>query len=136
MDRTARRVEQHDDVAEFGLGSRPFRAALAWQLACTAVIASLAGLVGGLHASASVALGGGSIVAANVAYALVVELSAPRSAGATMRVIVRAETVKIALIVLELWLVLSVYRDLVPLAFIGAFVLAVLIWPVALLYKD
>ena len=123
-------------MAVFGLGSRPLRAALAWQLACTAIVASFAGFVGGLHASASVALGGGSIVAANVAYALVVGLSAPRSAGATMRVIVRAETVKIALIVLELWLVLSVYRDLVPLAFIGAFVLAVLIWPVALLYKD
>lgn len=123
-------------MAVFGLGSRPLRAALAWQLACTAIIASLAGFIWGLHASASVALGGGSIVAANVAYALVVGLSAPRSAGATLRVLVRAETVKIALIVLELWLVFSVYRDLVPLAFVGAFVVAVLIWPVALLYKD
>ena len=81
-------------------------------------------------------LGGGSIVAANIAYALIFGLSAPRSAGATVRVIVRAETVKIALIVLELWLVFSVYPNLVPLAFIGAFVVAVLIWPVALLYKD
>ena len=123
-------------MAVFGLRSRPLRAALAWQLACTAIVASLAGLFGGLHASASVALGGGSIVAANIAYALVVGLSAPRNAGATVRVIVRAESVKIALIVLELWLVFSAYRDLVPLAFVGAFVLAVLIWPVALLYKD
>jgi ATP synthase protein I len=123
-------------VAVFGLRSRPLRAALAWQLACTAIVASLAALFGGLHASASVALGGGSIVAANIAYALVVGLSAPRNAGATVRVIVRAESVKIALIVLELWLVFSAYRDLVPLAFVGAFVLAVLIWPVALLYKD
>ena len=53
-----------------------------------------------------------------------------------MRVIVRAETVKIAVIVLEFLLVFSVYPDLVPLAFIAAFVIAVLIWPVALLYKD
>ena len=123
-------------MAVFGLGSRPLRAALAWQLACTALIASVAGVVGGLHASASVVLGGGSIVAANVAYALVIGLSAPRSAGATLRAVVRAETVKIALIVLELWLVFSHYRDLVPFAFVGAFIVAVLIWPVALLYKD
>ena len=81
-------------------------------------------------------LGGGSIVAANVAYALVIGLSTPRSAGATLRVVVRAETVKIALIVLELWLVFSHYPDLVPFAFVGAFVVAVLIWPVALLYRD
>ena len=100
------------------------------------MIATMAGMVWGLHASASVVLGGGSIVAANVAYALVIGLSAPRSAGATMRVMVRAETVKIALIVLELWLVFSSYPNVVPLAFIGAFVVAVLIWPVALLYKD
>ena len=123
-------------MAVFGLGSRPLRAALAWQLVCTAIVASVAGVVGGLHASASVALGGGSIVAANVAYALVIGLSAPRSAGATLRVAVRAESVKIAVIVLELWLVFSHYRDLVPLAFVGAFVVAVLIWPIALLYED
>ena len=123
-------------MAVFGLGSRPLRAALAWQLACTAIIASVAGIVGGLHASASVVLGGGSIVAANVAYAIVIGLSAPRSAGATLRVVVRAETVKIALIVLELWLVFTRYPDLVPLAFVGGFMVAVLIWPVALLYKE
>ena len=81
-------------------------------------------------------LGGGSIVAANAAYALVVGLSAPQSASATVRVVVRAEAVKIALIVLELWLVFSVYQDLVPLAFVGAFIVAVLIGSVALLYKD
>ena len=129
-------VERRGIVAVLGLGSRPLRAALAWQFACTAVIASVAGLIGGLHASASVVLGGGSVVAANAAYALVVGLSAPRSAGATVRVILRAETVKVALIVLELWLVFSNYPDLVPLAFVGAFVVAVLVWPVALLYKD
>ena len=123
-------------MAVFALVGRPLRAALAWQVACTAIIASAAGFVWGLHASASVVLGGGSIVAANVAYAFVVGLSAPRSISATMRVVVRAETVKIALIILELWLVFSVYPNLVPLAFVGAFVIAVLIWPVALLYKD
>lgn len=123
-------------MAAFGPGSRPLRAALAWQLTATAIIASIAGFVGGLHAGASVALGGGSIVAANAAYALVIGLSAPRGAGATLRIMLRAEAVKIALIVLELSLVFSLYRDLVPLAFVGAFVVAVLLGPVALLYKD
>lgn len=122
--------------AAFGPGSRPLRAALAWQLTSTAVIASVAGFVGGLHAGASVVLGGGSIVAANAVYALVIGLSAPRSAGATLRIMLRAETVKIALIVLELWLVFSLYPDVVPLAFIGTLVVAVLLWPVALLYRD
>jgi ATP synthase protein I len=123
-------------MVALGFWSRPLRAAMAWQLAATALIASVAGIVGGLQTGASAALGGGTIIVANAVYALVVGLSAPRSAGATIRVLLRAETVKIALIVLELWLVFSVYRDVVPLAFIGTFVVAVLLWPVALLYRD
>ncbi len=123
-------------MAVFGLGSRPLRAALSWQLAATAAMASVAGIVGGIHAAISAVLGGGAIVVANGAYALIVGMSALRSAGATIRIMLRAETVKIALIVLELWLVFSVYQDVVPLPFIGAFVVAVLLWPVALLYKD
>ena len=123
-------------MAVFGLGSRPLRAALSWQLGATAAIASVAGIADGLHAAFSAVLGGAVIIVANGAYALVVGLSPLRSAGVTIRIMLRAETVKIALIVVGLWLVFSVYRDVVPLPFIGSFVVAVLLWPVALLYKD
>ena len=123
-------------MAAFGLGSRPFRAAMSWQLAATGVIGLVAGIAAGTHAAISALLGGGMIIIANGAYALVAGLAAPRSAGATIRILVRAEAVKIALIVLELWAVFSVYPDVVALPLIGAFVVVVLLWPVTLLYRD
>ena len=123
-------------MAVLGLGSRPLRAALCWQLTATAIIASIAGLLGDVHAAASAALGGAVVIIAEAAYAWVASLGAPRSAGATIRILLRAEAVKVALIVLELWLVFTAYRDVVALPLIGAFIVAVLLWPVALLYRD
>ena len=123
-------------MAVYGIGSRPYRAALSWQLAATAVIMSLAGFAVGIHGAFSAMLGGAVIIVANGAYALIASSGTLSSAGATIRTMVRAETVKIALIVLELWLVFSVYREVVALPFIGAFIVTVLLWPVALLYKD
>jgi len=117
-------------------GGRPLRAALAWQIAATAVIAAAAGILGGRHAAISAVLGGGSVVVAFGAYALMAGLGGSRSAGGAIRTLLRAEAAKVALIVLELWVVFSAYRDLVPLSFLGAFAAATLLWPVALLYRD
>jgi F0F1-type ATP synthase assembly protein I len=118
------------------LGNRPTRAALAWQLLATAVSATVAGLFGSAHAAISAALGGAAVILANIAYVCTVSLSAPRTAGATIQTLLRAEAVKVALIVLELWLVFSEYREVVALALICTLILTVLLWPVALLYRD
>ena len=112
------------------------RAALAWQLLATAIGAAVAALFGGVHAAISAALGGAVIVVANVAYACTVSLSAPRTAGATIQTLLRAETMKVALVVLGLWLVFSGYREVVALPLVGTLIVAVLLWPVALLYRD
>ncbi len=112
------------------------RAAVAWQLGATAVSALVAGLVGGTHAAFSAAIGGAVVIVANIAYACTVSLSAPRTAGATIRTLLRAEAVKVALIVLGLWLVFSGYGAVVALPLICTLILTVLLWPVALLYRD
>ncbi len=50
---------------------------------------------------------------------------------------IRAETAKIGVIVLQLWVVLlTAYQAVVPGIFIGTFIVAVLIYPVALLVRD
>lgn len=59
-----------------------------------------------------------------------------RSAGETLRTLVRAEASKIGVIVLQLWVVLTAYKDVVPAVFIGTFIVAVLIYPIALLVRD
>ena len=48
----------------------------------------------------------------------------------------RAEAVKILLIVGGLWLVLSLYRDVVPVAFFSAFVITVVIFSMAIFVRD
>jgi ATP synthase protein I len=118
------------------LGNRPMRAALLWQLAATGASAAVAGLVGGEHAATSAALGGAVVVAANLAYVFTVSLSAPRTVGATIQTLFRAEAVKVALIVLGFWLVFTGYRDVVALPLVATMIVAVLLWPVALLYRD
>ncbi len=118
------------------LGNRPMRAAAAWQLAATVISAAVAGLLGGMHAAISAVLGGALIVVANVAYACTVSLSAPRTAGATIQTLLRAEAVKVALIVAGLWLVFTGYREVAALPLVCTLIVTVLVWPVALLYRD
>ena len=115
---------------------RPMRAALVWQLAATVLSAAIAGSFGGTHAAVSAALGGAVVIGANIAYACTVSLSAPRTAGATIQTLLRAEAVKVALIVLGLWLVFSGYREVVALPLVVTLIVTVLLWPVALLYRD
>ena len=69
-------------------------------------------------------------------YAALTGRNKVRSAGETLRVLIRAETAKIAVIVLQLWVVLTAYEGVVPGVFIGTFIVAVLIYPVALLVRD
>jgi hypothetical protein len=49
---------------------------------------------------------------------------------------IRAEAAKITLIVLQLWLVLTTYRDVVPAALFAAFVVTVLVWTAAIVIRD
>jgi len=118
------------------LGNRPMLAALSWQCAVTAVAASAAIVLGGIHASISAALGGGVVILATVGYAFTIGFSAPRTVGATLRIMLRAEAVKVMLVVFSLWLVFASYREVVPVALVGTLIVTVLVWPVALLYKD
>ena len=84
----------------------------------------------------SALLGGAVMMIAGSVYAAMTGGNKVRTAGETLRALVRAETSKIGLIVLQLWVVLTAYQAVVPMVFIGAFVVAVLIYPIALLIRD
>jgi hypothetical protein len=53
-----------------------------------------------------------------------------------VRTALRAEAAKIAVIVLQLWLILTTYRDVVHVAFFSAFVITVLVSQAAILVRD
>jgi ATP synthase protein I len=108
----------------------------AWQLFATALIAAIAGWWVGLHGALSALLGGLVNVTAGVVYAVVVGLGRGPTAGDTVRTMIRAEAAKITLIVLQLWLVLTTYRDVVAAALIAAFVVTVLVSTTAIVMRD
>jgi ATP synthase protein I len=122
------------------LKTKPIRTVLRWQVIATAAVAAVAGAVAGWHGALSAVLGGLINVAAGFGYALLLGLGLGTaeipSARTSLLAMARAEAGKILLIVGGLWLVLSVYRAIVPAAFFTAFVITVVIFSTAFFVRD
>ena len=116
--------------------NRPLRLVLRLQFLVTLSIAVGAGLWLGAHAAISALLGGTVMMVACCVYAALTGRDKVRTAGETLRVLIRAETAKIGVIVLQLWVGLTAYEAVVPGIFIGTFIVAVLIYPIELLVRD
>ena len=84
----------------------------------------------------SALLGGLINLSAGTVFALMTSRSETKSAAETVRTLVRAEASKIALIVLQFWLVLTAYKEVVPLFFFATFVVTVLLTRMAFLVRD
>lgn len=118
------------------IAGKPLRMVLQWQLLATSVIALIAGYWAGIAGAVSAMLGGMVMMVAGCVFAVMTRGNKVRSAGEILRTLVRAEAGKIGVIVLQLWLVLTAYESVVPVVFIGTFIVAVLIYPIALLVRD
>jgi ATP synthase protein I len=118
------------------LSTKPIRYVLKWQAIATFAIAAIAGIWAGVHGALSAVLGGVVNLVACVVYAFVLGLGKPTTAGATVVALFRAEASKIAVIVLQLWLVLANYHDAVLPAFFAAFIVTVFMFGMALLVRD
>jgi len=131
------------------LVTRPIRNVLRWQAIATVVVAIVAAVWAAVVAEPDTALGSPSLAAAWSAalggfvnmtavavYGVVLGVSRPATPAATVVALFRAEAGKILVIVLALWLVLTAYKDIVPAAFFGAFVVTVLMFRMAFLDRD
>lgn len=114
---------------------RPIRIVLRWQLVVTAVLTLVAALFWGRDGAISAALGGGVNVTAGWLYGWRVSRGGG-TAGETIRTLLRAESMKVLAIVLQLWAVLTYYRDIVHVAFFGAFVITVIVFAAAIAVRD
>ena len=114
----------------------PLRRVAGWQFIATGIIAAAGSLWWGWHGAISGMLGGIINLAAGAAYAFVVGLANPASAGGALVTAFRAEAIKIVLIVVQLWLVLTMYADVVHAVFFAAFVVTVLVTQAAILIRD
>ena len=115
--------------------SKPIRVVLQWQLAVTAGLMLLAGLLAGMHGALSAALGGAVSLCAGGVSAVVAGWGSAGagkvSAGGILVGALRAEGVKIGLIAVLLWLVLATYDEVVMIAFLGSFMATILIFSMA-----
>ncbi|MBI4189097.1 MAG: ATP synthase subunit I [Betaproteobacteria bacterium] len=119
------------------IASKPIRTVLRWQLYVAVALTLVAGWWAGAHGAISALLGGIVNLAAGLVYAMMVSpRGRAKSAGEMLRTLIRAEASKIALIVLQLWLVLTTYHDVVLIVFFAAFAISVLVFPMALLVRD
>jgi F0F1-type ATP synthase assembly protein I len=105
------------------------------QLIASLAIAGLGGLWAGWPGAISGLLGGLVNVTAGAVYTLLIEIGNVGTPAATLRAALRAEAAKIALIVLQLWLVLTTYTQVVHAAFFSAFVVTVLVSQAAILIR-
>ncbi len=119
-----------------GLRSKAIRTVLRWQVMATVALAVIAGFLAGTHGALSAALGGLVSFAAGVAFAGVASMSRADSAGSAVIGALRAEAIKIILIVLLLWLVMTTYKSVVVVAFFGTFIVATVLFSAAAMVRD
>jgi ATP synthase protein I len=115
---------------------RPIRTVLRWQLIATGVLALIAGIAAGFHGALSAALGGAVSIAAGGLAAWVAARGRAPTAGGVLVGALAAEGVKIGSIAILLWLVLAAYGEVVVLAFLGSFLVTVLIFSMAFFVRD
>jgi ATP synthase protein I len=115
---------------------RKFRPVIGLQVLATIIIASIAAWFAGVHGAISAALGGLVSISAGLAFALLTARNKVRSAGEVLIVALKAEAAKLFLAILLLWLVLTVYHEVVIVGLIGSFVASILIFSMALFAGD
>lgn len=118
------------------LKSRPIRALLFWQAIATVAFAGVGGLWAGSHGAVSGALGAAVTLVANFVYALMGGLVQPTSAIGALFLMLRAEAFKVAMVLVQLVLVLLLYRDLASAPFIVAFIATTLMFGIALRIRN
>jgi ATP synthase protein I len=106
------------------------------QVVCTAAVSLLSAWLAGIHGAISAALGGSIGIIAGLVFVALAARSKSKSAGGALYAALRAEAVKVVLMVLLLWIALATYKDIVAIGLIGTFIATVLISTVAILVRE
>ncbi len=115
---------------------KPIRTVLRWQAVATVVMMLVAGAWVGVHGALSAALGGLVSFLSGLASAAVASLGKADSAGGILYTALRAEAVKIGLIVILLWLVLATYGSVIVPVFLATFAVTVVIFAMAFFVRE
>jgi ATP synthase protein I len=115
---------------------RPLRTVLRWQVYATAASMSIAVFWMGFHGACSALLGGLVNITAGAVFGWAARRRRKSSLGEAFVSLMRAEAAKVTLIVVQLGMVLALYKQLVPVAFFGTFILTVIFFSMAIFIRD
>ena len=104
---------------------RPIRIVLSWQLIATVALTALGALLWGPDGALSAALGGAINLAAGWVYGWRISAREANTAGETLALLFRAWGLRVLLIIAGLVMVLTLYKDIVHVAFFITFALTV-----------
>lgn len=107
-----------------------------WQFIATLAMMLVLGLISGLHGAMSALLGGVVSMISAAAFAAIISRYRGSTAGGVLITAIKAEAAKVVVMVTLLWLVMTFYKDVVAVGFIGTFVLTVIIFGMALFVTD
>ena len=116
--------------------SGQIRAILKYQAIATLSIALIVGGIGGMHWGVSALLGGLISLLGGVTYGAMLSRVGKGSAENALIGMLRAESAKILVIVLLLWLVFSSYSQVFGAGFIGTFIVTTLIFSLAIFTRQ
>lgn len=107
-----------------------------WQLIVTVVMVLILAPLWGFHGAVSAFLGGAVSIAAAAAFATIVSRYHGVTMSGALKTALKAEAVKVMTMIALLWLVLTLYKDVVAAGFIGTFAITVLVFGMALFIPD
>jgi ATP synthase protein I len=116
--------------------TKPLRTVVGWQIAATAVLLVVSACINGINGAASAALGGAVAVAGSLVYMLLLPRRTAESPWDTLGAVLRAEGAKIGVMVVLLWLVMTFFKQIVVIGFIGTFTVAVIIFSMAIFVRN
>jgi ATP synthase protein I len=116
--------------------SRPIRIVLGWQAGATALASALAGWIAGWHGAVSAALGGAIGLAGGLVFAWLASRARATSADEVLISALKAEAVKLLVLIALLALVLATYKHVVVVGLIGSFIVSTSIFGFALFVRD
>jgi ATP synthase protein I len=116
--------------------SKQIRTVLKYQAIATLSIAAIAVGMGGMHWGLSALLGGLVSLLGGVTYGAMLSRVGKGTAEDALIGMLRAESAKIVVIVLSLWLVFSSYGEVFGAGFIGTFIITTLIFSLAIFIRQ
>lgn len=122
---------------------KSLRIALVWQLVATIFLTLPVGWLAGVHGAISALLGGLVAMAGSLVFILLAPAKDARSpsqpdgmAWDSLGRMLKAEGAKVGVIVVLLWLVPAVYKEVVLPGFIGTFIVSVVIFSMAAFFRN